>query len=113
MTIRIALAVLASSVALAACNGWPDASSSVEAANKPEKFQTYAPAAGEQVAMFAFADRRWLLEPAAIALPGVKLQPIGNAGTTSLYAPAGFEQPYDVLFARAGATRWRRAVPIE
>jgi hypothetical protein len=113
MRIRIAVAILAGSSALAACNGWPKAIDYKEAEHKAEKFPTYAAAPAEQAATFTFEQRTWMVEPTLIDLRGAKLQAVGSGGGATLMAQTGDQAPYGVLYAAAGGTKYRRVVPIE
>jgi hypothetical protein len=113
MRIRIAFAILAGSMALAACNGWPDAIEYEQAAHKPEKFPTYTATAADQAHTFTFEHRTWMVEPPVIDLRGAKLQAVGSGGGATLMAQTGDQTPYGVLYAPAGGTKFRRVVPIE
>lgn len=113
MRIRSAVAVLLSSAALVACNGWPKAAKLDQAEHKPEKYPTYAATPAEQVEVITFDNRRWMVEPKVTEMRGAALQSVGTAGHTALFARAGAETPYPVLFASVGGARYRRVVPIE
>jgi hypothetical protein len=109
MGMKTQLQLLPVIAVLIGCNGWPRAAELEEAANHPEKYQTYAPSASDT---FTYAGRRWMTTPAGHALPGVQLMPAGTAGTATLYVPRGSTEPYRALYTQVGA-QWHRAVPIE
>src|SRR5688500_16499868 len=113
MKLRIAFAILAGSTALAACNGWPKAIEFEQAAQKPEKFPTYAATVAEQAQTFTFDGRTWMVEPTVVDLRGANLMAVGSGGGASLMAQTGDQAPYGVLFASAGGSKYRRVVPIE
>lgn len=113
MKIRFAFAVLAASAVLSACNGWPDSAEAELAENKPEKFPTYTATPAEQTQTLIFENRPWMVSVKPESLRGAKLVQVGTAGSTALYAPAGDEAPYPVLFTPAGGTNYRRVLPIE
>ena len=98
--------------AVLACNGWPRAARLQEEQNKPEKYPTYAATPAEPSA-FTFAGRRWMVSPATVQMTGVRLQAVGVAGSTRIYAEQGAATPYAVLYAPAGGTKWRRVLPID
>ncbi len=106
------LAVLIVTV-LTACKGWPDAIEYSEAEHMPEKYPSYAAAPADQVATIEFEGRRYIVQPALVEMPGVKLQSVGSGGSTALYAAEGAATPYEVLFAQAEGGKWRRVEPIE
>ncbi|MGQ0561650.1 MAG: hypothetical protein ACT443_07235 [Gemmatimonadota bacterium] len=112
MNLRVGLAILASSAAVAACNGWPGTVEFEKAEHKPEKYVTYSAVPPDRVQTFAFGNRTWMAEPATLQLRGAKLQTVGAVGSVTLLAPAGAQAPYDVLFTPAGGTSYRRVVPV-
>jgi hypothetical protein len=112
MKIRMALLISAAAAVVSACNGWPDSHPADEAENRPEKFPTYTAAAAENAAPITFENRRWMVSVSPVSLRGAKLQAIGTAGTTSLYAPPGDVAPYRVLYTPDGKN-WRQVLPIE
>lgn len=99
--------------ALAACNGWPRAPELEAARHKPEYYATYAATPGEQVQTVTFDNRRWLVSPARAWLRGVKLQAVGTAGRTTVYAEQGQRAPYSVLYAADASGNLHRVLPIE
>ena len=103
--------MLFAAIALAACNGWPQARPLDQEQNKPEKYPTYASTPADQPS-FTFAGRRWVVSPATVQLTGVDLQAVGTAGNTSVFAEQGATAPYAVLYAPAGG-KWRRVLPID
>jgi hypothetical protein len=113
MKFRNACAALMVVGLTAGCNGWPKAIEYSEAEHKPEKYVTYAPAADDQLVTVEFQGRRWMVQPAVMDMPGVKLQSVGTAGSSALFAPEGAAAPYDVVFAQAEGGKWRRVEPIE
>ena len=112
MKIRMALIISAAGAVVSACNGWPDSHPADEAENRPEKFPTYAATAAENAAPITFDNRRWMVSASPVSFRGAKLQSVGSAGTTSLYAPQGDAAPYGVLYTPDG-TNWRQVLPIE
>ena len=113
MKIRFAFAVLAVSTAVSSCNGWPQTSDAEQAVNRPEKFPTYAATPAEQSPTITFENRPYMVAAKAESLRGARLQAVGTAGTTTLYAPSGDVAPYSVLYTPAGGTMWKRVLPIE
>lgn len=113
MKIRSVVAVLLSSAALMACNGWPKAAELERAEHNPEYYPTYSATPAEQVEVITFENRRWMVEPGVTSLRGARLEAVGTAGHTALFARAGSQTPYPVLFASVGGTRYRKVVPIE
>ena len=107
------VALIACGAALWACNGWPDANDAKQAEQKPEKYPTYAAASAEESATIVFGDRRYTVTPALVDLHDAQLQPVGTAGTVSLYAPKGEQAPYSALYTPVSGTVWRRVLPIE
>ena len=98
---------------LTACNGWPKPEKLEIAQSKPEKYPTYQATSAEQTQVFAFDNRRWMVSPAVVDLHESKLQSVGTAGNVTVYAPAGQQSPYTVLYAPAGETKWHQVLPIE
>ena len=111
MTRTMRMVGAAVTVALAACNGWPKAIEKAEAENKPEKYPSYA-AAPEQ-APFEFGGRHWVVSASTESLTGAKLQSVGTAGNVTVYAPAGEQAPYSVLYAPAGGNKWHKVLAID
>jgi|SRR5687768_9697812 len=112
MKIQTAFMVLATGALVSACNGWPDSHPAEEAENRPEKFPTYAATAPENATTFTFENRQWMVSSTPVSFRGAKLQAVGTAGATSLYAPQGDAAPYGVLYTPDG-TMWRQVVPID
>jgi hypothetical protein len=112
MKIRTAFMIVAVGTFASACNGWPDSAPADEAENRPEKFPTYAPTAAEHASTFTFENRQWMVSASPVSFRGAKLQAVGTAGTTALYAPQGDAAPYGVLYTPDG-TKWRQVLPIE
>lgn len=113
MRIRSAIAVLVSSAALVACNGWPQAAKLEEAEHKPEKYPTYAATAAEQVEVIEFQNRKWMVSPTVVELRGAKLESVGSAGQAALLVQAGTQTPYPLLYTPVGGTRYRKVEPID
>ena len=109
MGMKTQLQLLPVIAVLIGCNGWPRAAKLEEAANHPEKYQTYTPSASDT---FSYAGRRWMTTPATNTLTGVELVTVGTAGAATLYVPRGSSEPYRTLYTTSG-TQWHRAVPIE
>lgn len=113
MKIRFAVAVLASCAVMGACNGWPESAPFEEAENRPEKYPTYAAAEQDASVEFTFEDRRWVINGTADGLRAAWLKPVGSSAGASLYAPAGDQPPYPVLYIPATGNRWLRVLPVD
>jgi hypothetical protein len=111
MKIKIAVIFFLAGM-LGACNGWPRAPQFDEARDKPEKYPTYAMTPLEP-APFAFSGRHWVISPATFEMTGARLEPIGTAGGTRIFAAQGASAPYTILYAPVGGTKWRRVLPID
>lgn len=113
MNFRSAVLVLLSGAALSACNGWPKAAELSEAEHKPEKYPTYAATAAEQTEIIEFQNRKWMVSPTVVELRGAKLESVGAGGHAALFAQAGTQTPYPLLYTPVGGTRYRKVEPIE
>lgn len=113
MNFRRTFSVLLSGAALVACNGWPKAAKLSEAEHKPEKYPTYAATAAEQTEVIEFQNRKWMVSPVVVELRGAQLEPVGSGGHAALFAQAGTQMPYPLLYTPVGGTRYRKVEPIE
>jgi hypothetical protein len=88
-------------VVMAGCNGWPTTLPYAQAETKPEKYQTYAPAAAEAVPMFYAGNHRFMVMPGHTNLRGARTSSVAATGSpVSAFALEGDEPPYGNLFAR-------------
>ena len=100
-------------VALAGCNGWPEATPGDAAVHKPEKYSTYSYATAEEVPMFMAEHHRYMVMPTNVNLRGSAMRAVSATPATSAFALDYDTPPYSSLYVRAEDGRVRPASVID
>ncbi|HEY0811160.1 MAG TPA: hypothetical protein VGD49_13420 [Longimicrobiales bacterium] len=105
--------VAAGTMAIGACNGWPDAIEYNTAANKPEKYVTYTATPADSVPMFVAEHHRYMIMPGRTHMRLGRTHQVGSTSGSSVFALEGEEAPYAYLFAQTPNGEWRSAMLID
>jgi hypothetical protein len=109
----IAILLAAGTLALTACNGWPETMPYRQAVMSPEKYITYTPTAAEAVPMFYAGNHRFMVMPGATNLRGARTRAVSAGGQASVFSLEGDEPPFGNLFASDAGGRVHAAALID
>lgn len=112
MKMNVKMVLAAGALLLSACNGWPDTIPREQAVDKPEKYPTYAPTAGQPVEFYA-GNHRYLVLPEEADARSARTAPVSTGAGLSVFSLAGDQPPYSVLFARGADGRTYAVAPID